>query len=158
MSRGVRAEVPSFEFAVSPPLSDEELNELFTASWPGHSGTASFQPVLSRSLLWIAAVSGTELAAFVNVAWDGGVHAFLLDTTVRPAFRRTGLGTRVVRLAAQEAAEAGAAWLHVDYEPHLDGFYTGCGFRPTKAGLIDLGARPTTVAGERDRRLPPSGH
>jgi hypothetical protein len=28
----------------------------------------------------------------------------------------------------------------VDYEPHLDGFYRGCGFRHTLAGLIDLKA------------------
>jgi hypothetical protein len=32
--------------------------------------------------------------------------------------------------------------LHVDYEPHLDGFYRGCGFRPTAAGLLRLPAKP----------------
>jgi hypothetical protein len=30
------------------------------------------------------------------------------------------------------------AWLHVDFEPHLEGFYRGCGFTPTPAGLIRL--------------------
>jgi hypothetical protein len=29
-------------------------------------------------------------------------------------------------------------WVHVDYEPHLDEFYRGCGFRPTAAGVLRL--------------------
>ena len=36
------------------------------------------------------------------------------------------------------ARERGAAWMHVDYEPHLDGFYKACGFRSTQAGLVRL--------------------
>ena len=32
----------------------------------------------------------------------------------------------------------GCQWLHVDYEPHLEEFYQGCGFRPTLAGLMHL--------------------
>ena len=39
-----------------------------------------------------------------------------------------------------EVTAARCAWLHVDYEPHLDGFYRGCGFRPTAAGLAALSA------------------
>jgi GNAT superfamily N-acetyltransferase len=123
--------------AVCPPLRDAELNELFTASWPGHL-PAAFGPVLARSLCWVAARRGTRLIGFVNVATDGGVHAFLLDTTVHPAERRRGLGVRLVRAAAAEARTRGAEWLHVDYEPHLTGFYAQCGFRPTTAGLMSL--------------------
>jgi GNAT superfamily N-acetyltransferase len=74
----------------------------------------------------------------VNVAWDGGAHAFLLDTTVHPDHQRQGIATALVRRAVDLARERGAHWLHVDYEPHLDGFYRGCGFRPTAAGLIAL--------------------
>jgi len=35
---------------------------------------------------------------------------------------------------------AGATWLHVGYEPHLDDFYRRCGFIPTAAGLLRLPA------------------
>jgi len=28
--------------------------------------------------------------------------------------------------------------MHVDYEPHLDNFYRGCGVRSTDAGLLHL--------------------
>jgi hypothetical protein len=75
------------------------------------------------------------LAGFVNVAWDGGVHAFILDTVVGGPLRWHGVGTRLVEVAA------GCEWLHVDFEGHLGPFYFGCcGFRPTNAGLIRLDA------------------
>ncbi len=35
-----------------------------------------------HSLGWVCAYLGSELVGFVNVAWDGGVHAFVLDTMV----------------------------------------------------------------------------
>jgi len=43
-----------------------------------------------------------------------------------------------VQRASALARDRGAAWLHVDYEPQLESFYSGCGFRPTAAGLIRL--------------------
>jgi GNAT superfamily N-acetyltransferase len=122
---------------VGPDLADAELNELFAASWPGR-GPSSFAPVLARSLTWIAARRGRRLVGFVNVAGDGGAHAFILDTTVHPDERRQGLGIRLVRAAADESRARGAEWLHVDYEPHLESFYERCGFRPTAAGLLRL--------------------
>jgi GNAT superfamily N-acetyltransferase len=79
-----------------------------------------------------------ELVGYVNVVGDGGVHAFLLDTTVHPSARRQGLGVRLAHRAADEARRAGAHWLHVDHEPHLTGFYARCGFAPTAAGLRRL--------------------
>ena len=119
------------------PLADDDLNELFGASWPDHRPT-SFAPVLARSLTWIAAHRDGRLVGFVNVAGDGGTHAFILDTTVHPDERRHGLGVRLVRAAAEEARASGAGWLHVDYEPHLESFYARCGFGPTAAGLMRL--------------------
>ena len=98
--------------------------------------------MLARSLTYVCAFTRGGLVGFVNVAWDGGVHAFLLDTTVAPECRRRGVGTELVRRAADVARRAGLEWLHVDYEPHLDGFYRGCGFSPTAAGLLRLPATP----------------
>ena len=106
----------------------------------GHDWQAQ---VHRHSLGWVCARRGAELAGFVNVAWDGGVHAFILDTVVAGPLRRHGVGTRLVEVAAREAGAAGCEWLHVDFEDHLRTFYFGCcGFRPTNAGLIRLGAHP----------------
>jgi GNAT superfamily N-acetyltransferase len=92
-----------------------------------------------HSLGWVCARDGGDLAGFVNVIWDGGVHAFILDTVVAAAAQRAGIGTELVAVAAGHAREAGCEWLHVDFEDHLAGFYfQACGFRPTQAGLIRL--------------------
>jgi GNAT superfamily N-acetyltransferase len=74
------------------------------------------------------------------VCWDGGAHAFVLDTAVHPEHERRGIGRRLVLTAAQEARNAGCEWLHVDWdEEYLTNFYVeGCGFVPTSAGLIAL--------------------
>ncbi len=48
------------------------------------------------------------LVGFVNVAWDGAEHAFLLDTKTRPSHQRRGIGTAVVRRAMEEARAAGS--------------------------------------------------
>jgi len=124
-------------YRVSPPIDHEALNELFAASWPGHR-ERDFGPVLEHSLVYVCAYNAGALVGYVNLAWDGGVHAFLLDPTVHPAYRRRGIGTALVRRAAAVAQERGVRWLHVDYLPELAPFYRGCGFRHTEAGLMDL--------------------
>jgi GNAT superfamily N-acetyltransferase len=124
-------------YRVNPPVTDDELNELFSSSWPSHTQSA-FGPVLSRSLVYVCAYHAERLVGFVNLAWDGGAHAFLLDITVHPEQQRRGIGQRLVRRAADLAREHGIEWLHVDYEPRLRRFYEACGFRHTEAGLMDL--------------------
>ncbi|MEZ4672449.1 MAG: GNAT family N-acetyltransferase [Anaerolineae bacterium] len=124
-------------YAVAPPLTNAALNTLFAAAWSDHN-EADFQPVLKHSLTYIASLSSDQLVGFVNVAWDGGIHAFILDTTVHPAFQRQGIGVRLMQEAATVARQRGIHWLHVDYEPHLETFYRQCGFQPTQAGLLRL--------------------
>jgi len=93
-----------------------------------------------HSLGWVCLRSSGDLVGFVNVAWDGGVHAFLLDTLVTASMRRRGFASLIVQEAAGRARAANCEWLHVDFDAHLRDFYFGaCGFRPTDAGLIQLG-------------------
>lgn len=75
----------------------------------------------------------------MNVAWDGGVHAFDLDTMVAPAFQRQGIGKALIEEAVAHTKRTDCEWLHVDFDPHLGPFYfDACGFKPTSAGLIPL--------------------
>jgi GNAT superfamily N-acetyltransferase len=105
-----------------PPLEDD-----WRAQVEGHS------------LGWVCARVAGRLVGFVNVPWDGGVHAFVLDTIVATDARRQGVGTGLVAAAAAGARDAGCDWLHVDFEDDLRGFYLdACGFAPTNAGLIAL--------------------
>jgi len=91
------------------------------------------------SLGWVCLRMSERLVGFVNVAWDGGVHAFLVDTLVTSGLRRRGLATMMVKEAILQTKATNCEWLHVDFEPHLREFYlAACGFRPTDAGLIPL--------------------
>lgn len=129
------------EIVIDPFPDDEALNQLWRRAW-GATAARAFGPLLARSLVHVGALEGGRLVGFVNVAWDGGVHAFILDTCVDPTWRRQGIATALVRQAAKAARARGAEWLHVDFEPQLEGFYRGCGFRPTAAGVLWLGAGP----------------
>jgi GNAT superfamily N-acetyltransferase len=92
-----------------------------------------------HSLGWVCAWDGDDLVGFVNLPWDGAVHAFILDTLTAQRMRRQGIGRELVAVAAREAAAAGCEWLHVDFDEHLSDFYfDACGFTPAPAGLIAL--------------------
>lgn len=122
----------------NPALSTGEVAALFEAAW-GETAPESPQ-ALGRCLAHVCAYDGGRLVGFVKLAWEGGDHAFLLDTTVHPDHQRRGLGRRLVGRAAEIARRSGVEWLHVDFEPPLEGFYARCGFEPTPAGLMRLRA------------------
>jgi len=92
-----------------------------------------------HSLGWVVARDRDALVGFVNVVWDGLVHAWIQDTMVATAARRRGIATALIGRAVAESRAAGCEWLHVDFEDHLRHFYIeACGFEPTNAGLIRL--------------------
>ncbi len=92
-----------------------------------------------HSLGWVVARRNSYLVGFVNVLWDGLVHAWLQDTMVASAARSMGIGTELVAHARRGAASAGCEYLHVDFDDDLRPFYyDACGFRPTNAGLLSL--------------------
>jgi GNAT superfamily N-acetyltransferase len=122
------------------PVANVELNALHAEGF-GHSLLdEDWEDQLARhSLGWVVAREADRLVGFVNVAWNGGAHAFLLDTVVAVRHRGRGVGKALVQAAAEGAAEAGCEWLHADWESDLDWFYTdACGFTPTSAGLRAL--------------------
>ncbi len=125
-------------YRVNPIVTNAELDQLYVVSWPHHHPPYDFRPELERSLAYVCAYAGDELIGFVRLSWDGSIHTFLLEPTVRPDFRRRGIGKSLVERAVAVARERGMEWVHVDYEPHLREFYQACGFTPTDAGLIRL--------------------
>jgi len=101
------------------------------------------EQVRSHSLGWVIARNADELVGFVNVIWDGLVHAWIQDTMVAATVGRTGIGTRLVAIAVDHARDAGCEWLHVDFDDQLHPFYIdSCGFTPTNGGLIALQQMP----------------
>jgi GNAT superfamily N-acetyltransferase len=124
------------------PVGTGELNSLFSSAWKEHQ-PRDFDPVLRRSLVYFTAHHDGRLIGFVNVAWDGGLHGFIVDTTVHPDFQRRGIGLALLRAARAAAFDAGLEWLHVDYEAELATFYDAAGFRPTAASVWRVRAEAT---------------
>ncbi len=127
----------AIEFRIAPLPAEAELDRLWRAAWGSPLGR-SYQQVLERSLTHVGAYRGEQLVGFVNLAWDGGIHAFILDTCTDPAFRKRGIAREMVRHAVAVARDRGIEWVHVDYEPALEPFYRACGFRPSAAGVMRL--------------------
>ncbi|MFE5793708.1 GNAT family N-acetyltransferase [Streptomyces sp. NPDC056503] len=121
-------------------VDNPTLNELHAEGFGYPVGKTDWRARLLRhSLGWVCARDGDRLVGFVNVAWDGGLHAFVLDTVVAPRWRSRGVGSALIGAAAEGCRAAGCEWLHVDFEEHVRTFYfEACGFRETAAGLIAL--------------------
>ena len=94
-----------------------------------------------HSLGWVTGRDATgRLVGFVNVVWDGLVHAWLQDVMVASSHRRSGVGVALVAAATEGARAAGCEWLHVDFDEEHRSFYIdACGFTPAPAGLLHLG-------------------
>jgi GNAT superfamily N-acetyltransferase len=127
-------------------FGNDEVNALHAEAFDTRLFTGDewdWQSLLARhSLGWVTARDGDRLVGFVNVIWDGLVHAWIQDTMVASNARRLGIGRSLVEIVRQEARTAGCEFLHVDFEDRLGGFYyEACGFLPTSAGLMRLGTR-----------------
>jgi GNAT superfamily N-acetyltransferase len=128
--------VDAIRYEIRRIVEPSKLDELFRASWG--SPKPGYARVLERSFTWVTAWQDGDLVGFVNVAWDGGSHFFLLDTTVRPDAQRQGVGSGLVAEAIK-ACRGRGEWLHVDAPADLmERLYSRAGFQPTTAGLIDL--------------------
>ncbi|WAC66617.1 GNAT family N-acetyltransferase [Agrococcus sp. SL85] len=128
--------------AVREPVDDAAVCALHAAAFDEEPGGVT--PMAARlerhDASWATAHDGDELVGFVRAVWDGGQHAFVLDTVVAPRLQGQGLGTMLLGALVQDCRARGIRWLHVDFEPRLASFYRGAGFAPTRAGLIDLTA------------------
>ena len=131
----------AIEYAWRGAFANDEANELHAEAFNTADGNGWDWVALTdrHSLGWVTARDGASLVGFVNVPWDGLVHAWIQDVMVAKSARRLGIGVELVRTARDAAAAAGCEWLHVDFDDELRDFYfAACGFTPTNAGLIAL--------------------
>ena len=138
----------TIEYEWRGAFRNDELNQLHAEGFDHKYSDDDWNEMLSRlSLGWVTARDNQGLVGFVNVIWDGQVHAFIEDTLVANRARRQGVGKQLVATATEQSRAAGCEWLHVDFEDHLKSFYfEACGFVPTNAGLIQLRPNGTVSA------------
>lgn len=121
-------------------FADDEVNALHADAFEHRKFEDDWRTLVAEhSLGWVTARDGENLVGFVNVIWDGLVHAWIQDEMVSTESRRRGIGVRLVEMARDRAKVAGCEWLHVDFDDHLRPFYLdAAGFTPTNGGLINL--------------------
>ncbi|MEV0298022.1 GNAT family N-acetyltransferase [Nocardia sp. NPDC050710] len=69
-------------------VDDEVLSRLHADAFGGDHVLSPWTARLKRhSRSWVGAFVGDRLVGFVHAVWDGGRHAFLLDTVVDPDFQ-----------------------------------------------------------------------
>lgn len=131
------------EFRERCAVDDVALSQLHAAAFGESARLVAWGERLERhSLSWIGAFDGERLVGFVNLAWDGDRHAFLLDCVVSPPRQRARIGTGLVTRAVQLATTAGCTWLHADFDAVLAPFFHDCcDLSPTAAGLVRLHSR-----------------
>lgn len=135
-------------------VNDRELSDLHARAFGGTTHLdADWSKRLSRhALTWIGAFDIGKLVGFIQVCWDEGSHAFLLDSAVDLDWQRQGIGTSLVRRAAEEAKAAGCEWLHVDCDDDMAQFYfKNCRFQPTTAGVRSLFLTKTSRLSDIDK-------
>jgi hypothetical protein len=76
--------VTMYDFKWRVDVANEELNALHAEAF-NHSTLEIdwMKQIKTHSLGWVTARHREDLIGFVNVAWDGGIHAFILDTIGR---------------------------------------------------------------------------
>jgi GNAT superfamily N-acetyltransferase len=93
---------PHYRFQWRAEFSNQSLNVLHAEAF--HHAVLDddwLTQVRTHRLGWVCAFDGDTLIGFVNVPWDGDLHAFILDTAVLQRYERQGVGTRLVALAAR---------------------------------------------------------
>src|ERR1700722_10342560 len=84
-------------------FTNAEVEALHAEAFDHQPGDSDWEALLDRhSLGWVCARRSGQLVGFINVAWDGSTHAFILDTMVAGPLRRHGAGTELVAIAVHE--------------------------------------------------------
>lgn len=133
----------SISYSWREPFTNHEIHRLHAAAFETRLFDESEWDWVDQtdrhSLGWVVARDGTDFIGFVNVLWDGLVHAFIEDVMVDVNHRHAGVGVALVHAARDGAAAAGCEFLHVGFEDGLEAFYIdACRFQPTLGGLMEL--------------------
>lgn len=140
---GDGSEGHSVDYQWRGPFTNEEIHALHAEAFETRLFDASEWDWVAQcnrySLGWVVARRDGRFVGFVNVLWDGLVHAFIEDVMVDASLRHRGVGVGIVHAARDGATAAGCEYLHVGFDDELAPFYLdACGFQQTNGGLMEL--------------------
>lgn len=128
----------SLQYKTHSPLTNDDLNGLF-----GRVGnktmSVDFSRILDQSLTWIAGYDGDVLMAWINVAWDGFVHAFLVDRIAMDD-EDGAVRSELVRqaIAAIRRDHPTVFKIHADCRPDEIPWLVELGFQQLPGGIVVL--------------------
>ena len=125
--------------ALTPALV-EQLHALYRNEWwTSDRRLSDLEKMLQGSDFVFAYVDeGERLAGFARVLSDHVYKAFLFDVIVRPAYRGTGLGGRIMRDVTTHPVLSRVSSIELYCRPDLNDFYRSFGFVKVASGEIDL--------------------
>ena len=117
------------------PITGTDVEALRAAvGWDRMAGR--YDAILERSYTHFSIIDDDRLIGFINVLSDGIGDAFLVDVLVHPAFHGQGIGHRLVRHVIEVLISEGILCIQVIYDEKQEPFYSKCGFKSTRAGVI----------------------
>jgi len=122
------------------PALVEQLHELYQNEWwTSERKLSDVETMLRFSDFVFAYVDADDsLAGFARVLSDYVYKAFLFDVIVSPAYRGTGLGSRILRDVTTHPVLSRVSSIELYCRPDLNDFYSSFGFVRVASGEIDL--------------------
>ena len=123
----------NFDIRIETDFSPELLRaaaELYRiAGWVEQDDACAFLgPALRNSCAVCAAYCGGKAVGIGRALGDGVSDAYIQDVIVDPAFRRRGVGGKIVRALVAELRRRGVDWIALVGEPGTEAFYRSLGF------------------------------
>ena len=127
----------SCNFRIVQDLDPASVIRLYSeADWwePGDAAEAVI-PLLRGSFRVAAAFDGERLVGMARALSDGASDAYIQDVVVDSAYRKRGIGGRLVRLLLDELKNSGVSWIGLIGAPGTEHFYRDLGFTPMEGFL-----------------------
>lgn len=130
----IRNPIEEIVVHLNPSPSGAEILRLYKLAgwWRGDADPEEAVEIAEKSFLFAGAFAGEKLIGMARVISDGISDAYIQDVIVDPAFRKKGVGRRLVLALVEELKKKGIDWIGLVAEPGTDPFYESMGFRLQK--------------------------
>ncbi|HWA19565.1 MAG TPA: hypothetical protein VG757_11285 [Devosia sp.] len=125
-------------FKTRAPVTEDDLNTLFGKAY-NKKMSAPFHKILNTTLTWVTAHKNGELVGWIHVAWDGFVHALLIDRTAVDD-ESGAIRTELVKQAIKtiERDHPTVFKIHMDLKESEMAEFIELGLQPLPGGILQL--------------------
>jgi len=129
-----------------PPGKNLFFELFLTTGWNEkyRLGADELYAAIKKSWYMISAYDNGRFVGFGRIICDGVVHALILDIIVHPAYKRKGIGTKILNHLVGRCRNHNIRDIQLFCAKNKIGFYTKNGFmpRPKNAPGMDLKKNP----------------